>query len=85
MAELRWGRYYSSNDKMTVRALPITWVEPANQYVEISEGLGTATIGAKLPSRNEAEPPLLGSLRRSTYALGSRCRPNAILDVGATQ
>lgn len=39
MAELRWDRYYSRNGKMIVRTLPIVWVEPANRYVEISDGV----------------------------------------------
>jgi hypothetical protein len=38
VAELNWSRYYSRNGKIIVRALPIVWVEPANRYVEISDG-----------------------------------------------
>ena len=37
--ELRWDRYHSRNGQIIVRALPIVWVEPANRYVEISDGV----------------------------------------------
>ena len=39
MPELRWDRYHSRNGQIIVRALPIVWVEPANRYVEISDGV----------------------------------------------
>jgi hypothetical protein len=38
VSELRWDQYYSRHGQMTVRALPIVRVEPANRYVEISDG-----------------------------------------------